>query len=104
MRHEIYRNAHDGTTVKNQATCPTIRSFHNKLYTLKIKKNALVKIDRKRFWINREKSLAYDHPDAETTRNIINVKKNKKREIDPCEEELALDLTYKRIKNVMFSS
>ena len=103
LRHEIYRDVHDGTTVKTQAICSTIRSFHNKLYTLKIKKNALVKIDRKRFWINREKSLAYDHPDAEKTRNIINVEKSKKRKIEQCEEELPLDLTFKRVKNITFS-
>ena len=123
MKHEIYQKIHDGTLKEIQSVCPTIRSIENNLYTLQTKKHALVKLDRKRYWIDRENSVGYGHPSIKKTENeqdkkisvaeIPNLhmysqenesdlsKKNTKRKIYDVEDEIPLNLTYKRAKNVI---
>ena len=123
LKHEIYQQIHDGTLKEIQSVCPTIRSIENNLYTLQTKKHALVKLDRKRYWLDRENSVAYGHPSLKETEhektnqilvteipnrhtysqiNEANLfKKTTKRKRDDTENEIPLNLTYKRVKNVI---
>ena len=76
------------------------------LYTLTSKKVALIKVERKRYWVNAVDSVAFDHPSIKaatktTTTNDKNIlqKQTFKRKHDD-DREYPLMLTYKRIKNV----
>ena len=62
FRHDTYRDVHDGIVKEIRAPCATIRSIKNKLYTLTVVKKALSKMDRKRIWLNANKSVGYGHP------------------------------------------
>ena len=66
LKHDSYRNIHDGVLKSVSSLCPTIISKQNKLYTTCIEKHALVKMDRKRFWLDRENSVGYGHPIIES--------------------------------------
>ena len=117
LKHETYKKIHDGTLKEIQSICPTIRSIKNNLYTIETKKHALVKLDRKRFWIDRDTSVGYGHPSIKKLennpteknsdtdsppRNDIKPMTNKsKRKLDILDEETPLNLTYKRAKNVI---
>ena len=64
-----------------------------------MQKNALVKLDRKRYWVNGEKSYGYGHPEArkyrESRKNVTQT--GKKRKIDPGEEPEDLDLNFRLV-------
>jgi len=123
LKHEIYKQIHDGTLKEIQSICPTIRSIKNNLYTLETKKHALVKLDRKRYWIDREISVGYGHPSIKDLVNeepksistseypilhecslksdIKRIKTDSKRKLELIDEDIGLNLTYKRAKNVI---
>ena len=117
LKHEIYKKIHDGTLKEIQSVCPTIRSIKNNLYTLETKKHALVKLDRKRFWIDRETSVGYGHPSIKRVKNdhternsdtnclsrndIKPMSSHSKRKLDLVAEEFPLNLTHKRTKTVI---
>ena len=67
-----------------------------------MQKNALVKLDRKRYWVNGEKSYGYGHPGIESNEKIEKniAQSGKKRKIDPSEEPEDLDLTFRKKKKV----
>ena len=67
LKHDLYRQVHDGTLNNVTATCSNIRFKNNVLYTLTSKKVALVKVERKRCWLDRVCSLAFDHPSIKAT-------------------------------------
>ena len=62
LTHDIYSKVHDLKLKTRFVTCMNIRKMKNRLYTTQTKKRAMTKIDRKRFWLNSERSLAYGHP------------------------------------------
>ena len=62
LRHELYNKVHSGDSIPVKATCSNIRSNENNLYTMQMQKNALVKLDRKRYWDDHNKSYGYGHP------------------------------------------
>ena len=102
LKHDIYRDIHDGVIKNVSSTCPTIRSYQNKLYTIVVNKHALAKLDRKRYWINREESVGYGHPSIKVIEKPEMKRKNVvKRKISECITPLDVNLTYKRTKNVM---
>ena len=106
LKHDLYRQVHDGTLNNVTATCSNIRSKNNILYTLISKKAALVKVERKRYWLNAVDSVAFDHPSikkASTTiamNDKIYVEKQSVKRKHEDGGEYPLTLTYKRIQNV----
>ena len=70
---------------------------------MQMQKSALVKLDRKRYWINHEKSYGYGHSMAK--KNIDKpekiIKQNgTKRKIDQNDEPKDVDLTFRKKKKV----
>ena len=106
MRHETYNNVHEGVVNCATATCNNIRSHHNVLHTVTTKKVALVKVERKRYWLNAVDSVAFDHPSIKATtkttttndKNILQKQRFKRKHED--DREYPLMLTYKRIRSV----
>ena len=62
LNHHTYKRVHEGIIKNVKSVCSNIQSVKNQLYTLKVVKNSLVKLDRKRYWIDSEKSVGYSHP------------------------------------------
>ena len=55
--------SHDQNSVKKiRASCVTIRSIRNKLYTINVFKKGLSKMDWKRFWLSSSRCVGYEHP------------------------------------------
>ena len=102
LRHELYNKVHNGVSGRVMATCSNIRSIENNLYTMQMQKNALVKLDRKRHWVDRKKSYAYGHPEAKNTEKPekINKQSGMKRKMDQNDDPKNLDLTFKKTKKV----
>ena len=61
----------------------------------------MVKLDRKRYWDNREKSYGYGHAAAKIIDKPEKVarKTGTKRKVDPSDEPKDLDLT-KKVRNM----
>ena len=76
---------HDGIVKEICTPCSTITSIKNKLYIVIVVKKALSKMDRKRFWLNPNESVAYGHPKINQLRNQdnddVNENLDKKRKI-----------------------
>jgi hypothetical protein len=122
LKHEHYRDIHESFILNYVVEICNISSKHCQLYTSKLKKNALSKLDDKRFYISNNKTLAYNHPDINTHLNFINNEENKKaNELDKKivkKKQLSsaflmndnqkrachftVDLTFKRRKNSIF--
>ena len=102
LRHEIYNKVHSGESNQVKATCSNIRSIENNLYTMQMEKNALVKLDRKRYWDNREKSYGYGHPAAKIIDKpeIIIKQSGTKRKFDQNDDPKDVDLTLRKKKKV----
>ena len=62
----------------------------------------MVKLDRKRYWDNREKSYGYGHPAAKIIDKPekINKQSGMKRKMDQNDDPKDLDLTHRKKKKV----
>ena len=80
------------------------------LYTVKSQKKALVKFDRKRYWLNAVESIAFEHPDiniasstsSTSSHEIMETHVPKKKR---CIEETtpdyhSIDLNQRKLKKV----
>ena len=104
-KHYIYSQVHHRTLNNVSATCSNIRSENNVLFNLTSKKVALVKIERKRYWLDADDSVASDHPSIEATATMAandktNVEKQSPKRKHEEGREYPFMLTYTRIKNV----
>jgi len=81
LRHEMYAAIHRGDKVQECVNVVNISSKKSTLYTIRMKKRALCKIEQKRYWVNSEKSYAYGHP------YIKKIKEIEEREVEPSDEE-----------------
>ena len=105
LRHDTYRQVHEGIMKNATATCNNIRSFNNDLYTVTTEKVALAKIERKRHWVDSETSLAYGHPDI-PVRQAVTVdsrpaQSQKRKHLTENGNEYEMNLNHKRLKPAM---
>ena len=63
LRHEAYNQIHEGIMNEITVKITNIVVRHNVLRTIQSQKRALSKLDRKRWWEDGVKSLAFGHPD-----------------------------------------
>ena len=105
LKHSVYNEIHEGIKSEISVDCVNIRCKKNKLYTVQTRKRALAKLDRKRWYVNGEKSLGFGHPDIPLQlgcENQCNPKRNPKRKILETLADLHTDLTFNRAKREKF--
>ena len=99
LKHSMYRDIHYAINDEVTMSMVNIRCRNNKLITIRNRKRALSRIDRKRFWINAVKSLAFGHPDIceyqDKSTDGVNMQRIVKRKFKQASEDMTSNLTFK---------
>ena len=99
MNHKCYVDVFNRNVPQHIVNGSLIRSKHNKLFTMRYRKRALLLFDKKRYWVTPYKSLAFSHPDIPVvTKNNCNSSKRKVNDTSFSYEGV-VRLNHKKLKS-----
>ena len=96
LLHETYRAIHEQRVKSHVETIYNIASKNCRLFTTRMSKNCLSKLETKRFYIDSDKTLGYGHPDIISSETVTKVRGKRPRNYDGPEQEKDFDFNFKR--------
>ena len=105
LTHKNFNDVHNGVVNSIKTVSTSITSRRNTLYSTKGCKNALIKLNRKRNWLDANKSLGFGHPSIKRPGTKDQTPKNSniirtKRKIVDLDDERSIDLTFRKCSKV----
>ena len=116
LTYSNFERVHNSVVKEIIVDASNIIARRGEIFTVKSRKRAFCKVERKRYWIDKVNSLAFGHPDIpsnpskkrklsdniENTSNLRHVKQQKNSELDDKPRET--NLTYHITRNVDFNN